>query len=425
MTCSLFFVGLAFAIILAGFISGSETALTGASRAYLYHLAKKGDVRAKKVIDLQKNMSNVISTVLVINQLIVFLITTVVTLVSVHFFCATHAVIIQTITGILLVIYAEIFPKMVAIKFATQFALFAAPFIKGAVVFFFFFITVLEYIAKITLKLLRVDMSKQDSPEQADEELRGAIEMHSSDGDQEEAEKKSMLKSILDLEEIAVSHAMVHRKHLFTIDVSLPIEKIAEELTICPFSRVPLWKDNSENIIGVLKVKTFLRALQLSQGDYKKIKIQGLMSDPWFIPETTHLLDQLRNFKKRREHFALVVDEYGDLLGCITLEDILEEIVGEIADEYDAEPMEDGISVQADGTVIADGSTPIRDLNRQFDWDLPEEGASTIGGYVMYYIRKIPDIGQLYVISGFRIEILRKQGNQINLVKIIPPSSSD
>ncbi|GHT98088.1 hypothetical protein FACS1894126_3200 [Alphaproteobacteria bacterium] len=234
--------------------------------------------------------------------------------------------------------------------------------------------------------------------------------------------KKIMLKSILDLEEVTVSHVMVHRKNLKTINALFPIEKIAEELVNCSFSRVPLWKDNPENIIGILKTKTFFRALQTENGNVEQIKINGLLSQPWFIPETTHLLDQLQNFRKKREHFALVVDEYGDLMGCITLEDILEEIVGEIVDEYD-DNTASGMRIQPDGGIIAEGSTPIRDINRQFDWSLPEDDAATIAGYVMHELRKIPDVGQTYVLSNFKIEILRRQRNQIGLVKITPVSA--
>lgn len=422
MFLSLFIFGVLCAIAIAGFVSGAETALTSASRAYIFLLAKKGNPRAKKVIELQKDISNVISTILVMNQLVAFIITTIVTLFSVKFLPAAYAIVLQTCVGILLVVYAEIFPKMLAIRFSTQFALFVAPVIRVMVIVLRPIIFVLEKCSTYTLKLfgISIDSQEQIDYNQADEELRGAIEMRPSEGDKEEEEKKSMLTSILDLEDISVKNAMVHRKHLHTIDASLPVGKIADALTNCPFSRVPLWKNDPENIIGILKTKTFFRALRVRNGNYDKIDIKELLSPPWFIPETTHLLDQLQNFKKKREHFALVVDEYGDLLGCITLEDILEEIVGEIVDEYDTNDVENGIRIQADGSIIVDGVAPIRDLNRQFHWQIPEEKASTIGGYVMYEVRKIPDPGQIYILSGFKFEILRRQGNQISLVKITP-----
>ncbi|MDR0678178.1 MAG: CNNM domain-containing protein, partial [Holosporaceae bacterium] len=398
MSYYIFFIGIFCLIALAGLISGAETAVMSASRAYLYHLAKKGNEKAKKVIALQENLSSSISTILILSQLVLYLIPIISTLFSVRHFSATGAAIWQTALAFLLLIYAEIFPKMLVIKFTIPFALFVGPFLLRVVAFLKPITVVLELCAKWTLTLIGINTDKCSPSEQADEELRGAIEMHSSEGDEEEAQKKSMLKSILDLEEISVSHAMVHRKNLKTINASLPIEKIAEELINCHFSRVPLWKDNQENIIGILQTKTFFRALQLQNGNLEKIKINQLMFAPWFIPETKHLLDQLQDFRKKREHFALVVDEYGDLKGCITLEDVLEEIVGEIEDEYDT--MTNGIKCQSDGSVIAEGVTPVRDLNREFDWNLPEEEAATIAGYIMHEVRKIPDIGQTYVLSG-------------------------
>ncbi|MDR2107212.1 MAG: CNNM domain-containing protein [Holosporaceae bacterium] len=422
MAYFLFFLGILCLIVLAGFISGSETAVTSASRAYLYHLAKRGDERAKKVAALQENLSTSISTILIMNQFVLYLIPIASTLFSVRYFSAAGGAIWQTILVFLLIIYAEIFPKMLVIKFTVPFTLFVGPIIFRAVKILRPVTAVLESCAKHTLKLIGIEANRSYISEQSHRELRGAIEMHSSEGDKEEAQKKSMLKSILDLEEVSVSQTMVHRKNLKTINVALPIEQIALELSSCPFSRIPLWKDNPENIVGILKTKTFFRALQINGNDWEKVKIQQLMFPPLFIPETKHLLDQLQDFRKKREHFALVVDEYGDLKGCITLEDILEEIVGEIEDEFDA--MTEGIKLQTDGSVVAEGTTPVRDLNREFDWSLPEEEAATIAGYVMHEVRKIPDIGQIYVLSGFKIEILKRQRNQIGLVKITPPPKS-
>ena len=418
----LFALGMFCSIALAGLISGSETAITSASKAYLYHLAKKGDKRAKKAITLQENIGTSIGTILVLNQLVLYLIPIGSTLFSIKYLTAGETAVLQMVLAVCLVIYAEIFPKMLALRFTTQFALFIAPAILRMVLLLRPIIAILELCAKLTLRMIGVKAEKESIPDQADEELRGAIEMHASEGDEEEAQKKSMLKSILDLEEISVSHTMVHRKNMRTINASLPIQRIAEELTSCQYSRVPLWKDNPENIIGILKTKTFFRALQMQNGNMENIKLSNLMSPPWFIPETTHLLDQLQSFQKKREHFALVVDEYGDLMGCITLEDILEEIVGEIADEYDT--ITSGVNVQQDGSIIADGTTPIRDLNRQFDLNIPEDDAATIAGYVMHEVRKIPDAGQTYVLSGIKIEILRRQKNQIGVVRITPPESS-
>ncbi|MDR2681754.1 MAG: CNNM domain-containing protein [Holosporaceae bacterium] len=422
MVYIIFTLVILFLIAISGFISGAETAITGASKAHLYHLAKKGDERAKKVISLREKMTTSIGTILVINQIFLYFIPMISVLFSVKYLSPAETAVVQALIGAATITYAEIFPKMVAIQFTSKYALFVAPFVKSIVTLLKPLVSVLEFCARFSLRLMRVNMEDR-LPDKSDDELRGAIEMHESGGDEDEAQKKIMLKSILDLEEITVSHIMVHRKNLKTIDVSLPLEKIAAELTSCPFSRIPVWKDNPENIIGVLKTKTFFRAVQLGNGDMANMKINSLISPPWFIPETTHLLDQLQNFRKKREHFALVVDEYGDLMGCITLEDILEEIVGEITDEYD-DATASGVRLHSDGCVIADGTTPVRDLNRQFNWNIPEEEAATIAGYIMHELRKIPDVGQIYVLSNYKIEILRRQRNQIGLVKIIPVTSS-
>ncbi len=417
----LFIFGIVILLFIAAFLSGSETAITGASKAYLYHLAKKGDERAKKVIALQEDMSLSVETILVLNQLVSFLIPTFSTWYSFKYLSPTMGTICTSVVAIMIIVYAEICPKMIAIRFIIPFALFVSPSISKILQFMRKITLVLEGCAKLSLKLIGIDIDNQKTEDQSDEELRGAIEMHSSEGDEEDEEqKKSMLKNILDLEDVFVNRAMVYRKHLRTIDISLSPSQIAKEISNCPFSRIPLWKDNPENIIGILKVKTFFRALQLANGDTSKIKVSNLISAPWYIPETTSLLDQLQNFRKKREHFALVVDEYGDLLGCITLEDILEEIVGEIVDEYDNNDTEDDIKIQNDGSVIVNGTAPIRDLNRQFNWDIPEKTASTIAGFIMYEIRKIPDIGQIYVLSGLKMEILRRQRNQIVKIKITP-----
>lgn len=424
MAYVIFALTVIFLIGIAGFIAGAETAITGASKAQLYHLAKKKDVRAKRVIELKDEMSTTIGTILVVNQMVVYLIPIVSTLFALQYFSPAETAIMQTVIAILLMTYAEIFPKMVAIKFTMEYALFVAPFVKVIVFCLKPFISILEGCARISMKLLRLDVNDNSTHENQDEELRGAIEMRVSDGNEEEEQKKIMLKSILDLEDIRVTQAMIHRKNMVTIDSSLPVEKIAEELTTCQFSRIPVWKDNPENITGILKTKTFFRALQTCNGNIENIKINALVSQPWFIPETTHLLEQLQNFRKKREHFAIVVDEYGDLMGCITLEDILEEIVGNIGDEYD-EKTDEEIKKQADGSAIVYGSTPIRDINREFNWSIPEEDAATIAGYIMGELRKIPDAGQVYNLGDYRIEILRRQRNQIVLVKISAIASID
>jgi Mg2+/Co2+ transporter CorB len=250
------------------------------------------------------------------------------------------------------------------------------------------------------------------------DELRGLIELHAGPGE-EVAHERAMLRSILDLSNVEVDQIMTHRKNIAMIDAEEPIEKIIEHVLELPYSRIPLWQDNPENVIGVLRVKDLFRALRAMDGDLRRISLKAIAVKPWFIPESTTLLDQLQAFRERREHFALVVDEYGALRGIVTLEDILEEIVGEISDEHDIALQ--GVRTTADGSYIIAGTVTIRDLNRQFEWNLPAEEASTIAGLVLHEARMIPEVGQLFSIEGFQITVLRRHRQQITLLKVIPP----
>jgi Mg2+/Co2+ transporter CorB len=238
--------------------------------------------------------------------------------------------------------------------------------------------------------------------------------------DEEEVKhERAMLRSILDLADVEVMEIMTHRRNLVTIDAGQPPARIVQEVLESPFTRLPLWRDEPDNIIGVLHAKALLREVQANAGALDKLDIGAIAAAPWFIPDTTTLFDQLQEFRRRREHFALVVDEYGSLMGIVTLEDILEEIVGDISDEHDIAVA--GVRPQPNGTYIVDGWVTIRDLNREFEWRLPDDEASTIAGLVLYEARRIPEVGQTFTFHGFRFEVLRRQRNQITALKVTPP----
>jgi Mg2+/Co2+ transporter CorB len=257
----------------------------------------------------------------------------------------------------------------------------------------------------------------EDREEAAHEELRGAINLHHKEG-AVQTNDRNMLGGILDLKELQVSDVMIHRKNITMIDADLPPEEIIERVLTQPHTRLPVYKGDNDNIIGMLHAKDLLRALSRAQGNIKAMNIGSLIAKPWFIPETSSLTDQLRAFLQRRTHFALVIDEYGALKGLITLEDILEEIVGEIRDEHDV-PVS-GVRPQTDGTTNVDGWVTIRELNRVMSWNLPDEEATTVAGLVIHEAQAIPEVGQIFRFHNFKFEILRKQRNQITGIRITP-----
>ena len=265
----------------------------------------------------------------------------------------------------------------------------------------------MQWIVRGILRLGGVRLGQGTVASYAEEELRGAIELHKG-GDRATRHERSMLHSILDLGDVEVSEVMVHRSNMVTVDAGLPPAEIVREVVASPYTRLPLWREKPDNIVGVLHAKALLKAVEEHAGDIANLDIAELAAEPWFIPESTDLLSQLQAFRRRGEHFALVVDEYGDLLGIVTLEDILEEIVGDISDETDVPRR--GIRPQRDGTVIADGDVTIRDLNRRFDWTLPDEGAATVAGLVLHESRLIPEPGTGVHVPRFPLRDPRAQG---------------
>jgi Mg2+/Co2+ transporter CorB len=251
----------------------------------------------------------------------------------------------------------------------------------------------------------------------AREELRGAVDLMHREGDVEKLDR-DMFGGVLDLRELAISDLMVHRTNMITLCVDDPPADVVNAVIASPVTRIPMWREKPENIVGILHVKDLLRALHAVDGDASKVDVSALMSAPWFVPDTRPVSEQLKAFRRRRTPFALVVDEYGEVEGMVTLEDILEEIVGDITDEHDvAVP---GVRRQPDGSVNVDGAVPIRDLNRAMDWNLPDEEATTIAGLVIHEARSIPDVGQSFTFHGFRFRVLRRARNRITALRIQP-----
>ncbi len=404
-------------LVLSAFFSGAETSLTAASPLRMHTLARQGDQRAELVNRLWARKERLIGAILLGNNLVNIMASALATGLLIGLFGDAGVAYATVIMTLLVLIFAEVLPKTYAIHHADRLALGAAPILKIMVTVLFPITHTLQLLVRGTLRLFGVRMSPTLSPEQSEEELRGAIDLHAGESE-EVRHERAMLRSILDLADVEVSEIIIHRKQVISIDVGLPPTEIVNAVLESPHSRLPLWRDTPDNILGVVHAKALLRAVQTLPGDLDKLDVLAIAIPPWFIPESTDLLSQLQAFRARHEHFAFVVDEYGEVLGIVTLEDILEEIVGEIADEHDV--VIEGVKTQKDGSVVVDGAVTIRDLNRQFEWQLPDEEAATVAGLVLYEARRIPEVGQAFVFHGFRFEILGRQRNQITSIKIQP-----
>ena len=404
-------------LVLSAFFSGSETALTAASRARMLALEKNGDRRASVVNRLLNARERFISAMLLGNQLVNIAASAFTTSVLVAIAGDRGVVYATAIMTFLIVVFAEVLPKLVAINFPDRMSLLAAPAVAFFVAIFGPVLAAVEMLVRGILSLFGVTLGQQKSLLSGHEELKGAVDLLHREGTVERADR-DMVGGLLDLRDLAVSDVMIHRTKMRTINAALPQEELVREVLASPYTRLPLWTGSPENIIGVLHAKDLLRALDAAGSQGKALNVEDIAFDAWFVPDTTSLQDQLQAFFKRKTHFALVVDEYGEVMGLVTLEDILEEIVGDIKDEHDVAVQ--GLRPLADGSVQVDGAAPIRDLNRAMDWSLPDEEATTIAGLVIHEARAIPDAGQVFTFHGFRFEVLRKTRNRITSLKISP-----
>jgi Mg2+/Co2+ transporter CorB len=403
----------------SAFFAGSETALTAVSKARMYHLANEGSLAAKNVNRLIGDRERLIGALLLGNTFVNILASSLATEVTLAEFPESGVAIAAGAMTVIVLIFGEVLPKTFAIARTDRMALAVALPVRAFVFIITPFQVTVQIIVRALLHLCGVRGSEAEPVLTAHEEIRGAIDLHHEEGGVER-EHRDMLGGILDLTELHVSDVMIHRKNLEVLDLGAPPEEFVERVLASSHTRLPLWRNDPENIVGVLHAKDLLRALMANGGSVRNLDVAALASDPWFVPETTTLEEQLKAFRDRKEHFALVVDEYGVLQGVVTLEDILEEIFGDIAEEHD-QPAPEGIRPQADGSYNVDGWMPIRDLNRELDWDLPDEAATTIAGLVIHEAHIIPEVGQVFSFFGFKFEILRRQRNQIVALRITPP----
>ncbi len=392
----------------------AETALLSSSRPRLHALARKGSRRARRVEALRQQQDKVLSGILLGNNLVNIVASAMATGLLIDLFGEAGVAYAAVAMTVLVVVFAEVLPKTYGLNRADRVILALAPFLEVVTRVLSPLSHAIQWLVRGILSMLGAQGSQRNA-EAVVEELRGAIEMHAAP-DAEAQKERSMLRSILDLADVEVGQIMIHRRDIVSVDAGQRPAAILQQVLDCPHSRVPLWRGQPDNVIGVVLAKALVQALRRNDGNADAINIMEVAARPWFIPESTSLLDQLEAFRRRREHFALVVDEYGALLGIVTLEDILEEIVGDIAERHEFKLP--GVRPQPDGTLIVDGHVTIRDLNREFDWRLPDEAAATIAGLVLHEARRIPDVGQIFNFYGFRFEILRRRRHQIATLRI-------
>ena len=392
--------------------SGSETSVTSVNRSKIHKLANKGDKRAQKLLNLIDKKNDLISSILVGNNIVNILASVLATAILIEYFGSNGIFYSTLVMTCLIVIFAEVLPKNIALIKADRFALFFSWPLTIFVKIFYPINLILKSLNLIIYQIFGIDHKKKNIS--VTEDIRNMIDMHEDEGDLHKDES-SMINAVLDLKEITVEKIMTHRKNIFSFDIN-ETNKIYSIIAKSSFSRIPVWQDNPNNILGIIHAKNILSNLD-HEGKIDIKKIKESIIKPWFIPETTRVKDQLNEFINRKEKIAFVVDEYGELMGLISLEDIIEEIVGNIFDEKDFSTV--GIRRIKDNQYRIRGDVNIRDINRELDIKLPENNASTLAGYLIYKTEAFPEVGQTFKFNEIIYEILNKNKNQITQIKVV------
>ncbi|HKU54751.1 MAG TPA: HlyC/CorC family transporter [Rhizomicrobium sp.] len=414
------FVVIALLLAVSAFFSGSETALTAVSRGRMHQLEKDGSRAAANVNRLVENRERLIGSVLLGNTFINILASSLMTA-ALEDQLGPRAVAITTgLMTVVILIFAEVLPKTLAIARTDRFALFVALPLRLVVSVLAPIVAAVQWVVWRVLYLFGVgDGEGESTTEEAHEDIRGSVELHHREGNVER-EHRDMIGGILDLRELTVGDVMLHRTNMASLDADMPQRELLDAAIASHHSRIPLWRGDPENIVGILSTKHLAQALVEQKGNLDAIDIPALAAPPWYVPDTTSLEEQLAAFREHKSHFGLVVDEYGALQGLVTLEDILEEIFGSIPDEHAVKTRPD-VRRRPDGSYLVDGTVPVRDLNRELDWRLPEDDATTVAGLVIAQSGTIPETGQRFAFFGYTFEIMRRHRNQITALRIVPP----
>lgn len=408
-------VPVALFVVITVLLSAAGSALLASNRTKLHHMERLGDWRIKRLVELTAERARAVSAIRLARQVSTVALTIFATRAVLAYETDSTRLFLWAIGGIILAILLDAVPRVMVSLRPERSALLLLPAIEASSRLLEPLITGIEKGVIAPLRL--VSKSPREAAWTAHEEIREAVDLLHREGGVVK-DDRDMVGGVLDLSELPLSDITVHRTKMRTFDVDMPVGDLLKALIASPFTRHPLWRDEPDNIVGVLHSKELMRAIDRAGGDTSKVCVETLMTPPWFVPDTTLAADQLKAFLKRKIHMALVVDEYGEVQGLVTLEDILEEIVGDIADEQDV--VVQGVRPYPDGSASVDGSVPIRDLNRVMDWRLPDDEATTIAGLVIHEARMIPDPGQSFTFHGFRFRVLRRQRNRITALKVGP-----
>jgi len=412
-------------LFLSAFFSGSETALTAASRGKLRAQADKGSRGAQRALDITDDNERLIGSVLLGNNLVNILAASLATALFTRLFGESGVALATLVMTLLVLIFAEVLPKTYAITNPESAAAHVSPIIRLVILIFSPIVSAVRWLVRGMLWMFGVRIDPDSQILAVREEIAGAITLGHHEGAVLKEDRDRLLGA-LDLNDRDVEEIMLHRSQIEMIDVDLPAQEMLETVLQSAHTRLPLYRGDPENIIGVVHAKDLLRAMYARSVDtserddaFDGFDVMDVAMKPYFVPETTTLDDQMRQFLRRHTHFALVVDEYGALQGLITLEDILEEIVGEITDEFDTD---DALPIRRTdgGDWIVDGAMTIRDLNRATDWTLPDDEAITVAGLVIHEAQMIPAVGQVFSFHDFRFEVASKVANRLTKLKIRP-----
>ncbi|MCZ7660215.1 MAG: HlyC/CorC family transporter [Xanthobacteraceae bacterium] len=409
--------GIFLCLLLSFVFSGSETALTAFSRARMLRLESKGSRSAGIVNRLTDMRERLLGAILLGNNVVNIAASALATSLLLAWFGEVGVVYATLVMTLIVVVFTEITPKTIAINAPDRIALLVARPIALLVRVFGPLLMGVEALVRGILRVFGMQVGANRAVLSGHEELRGAVDLLHHEGSVGKLDR-DMFGGLLDLRDLVVSDVMIHRTEMVTVCADLSPEEFVAAVLAAPVTRLPLWREKPENIVGILHAKDLLRELRAVDGDLEKIDVAKITRPPWFVPEMRSLSEQLKAFRRRKTPFALVVDEYGEVMGLVTLEDILEEIVGDIADEHDIAVA--GVWRQPDGSVNVDGAVPIRDLNRAMDWQLPDDNATTIAGLVIHEAQLIPEAGQNFTFHGFRFRVMRKHRNRITALRITP-----